>query len=711
MKNPVKCTDDRMATRNLDDPLKAPAGDTGREGELSVSQRQWYWLGLGVVALVFVGEIALTWRKWVTLTGDAGTELYLPWRLSQGAVLYRDLYFFAGGPLSQYFEAILFKLFGASFLTFAISNLAATAAMLWMVFRSFTKSGDSRTAVMICVGIIVVFAFGCYFYEGFNYVAPYSTEALHGLVLSVFTIALLSNWISRNQLRCAILAGFCSGLVFLTKPDIFVALAACGAIAFALMFFLYRRTELALRSLGAFLLAALIPSVAFFLYFWRVEDVHDSLRSVIFAWVPLFDAAVVKCAYYQWCTGLDRPYFHLRNILFQSVLVAAVISFYAAAFRAIKTCRQDWTRIQRRAVPAFVPILLALFYADHWRLSGECFSTSFVVMLVCLWLLLAAGTLLVSLAASRCKTNIYRSPWAVVLMLVMPVFSLVSADWIDCGYSLPLLTLVSCTLIYWNRHLLQGQQRFIFPFLWSVFGLALLCKMGLFPRIWHYGFVLAMPAFVSAIYFLFWLLPRLLENKWQVSGGYFRLTVFLVFMVGFWALFQQSARNFAGQDIAVGFGGDRILASDKVEHAEIFNAAVNWIQTNVSSNATIAAVPQGPVINYLSRRVNPSPCVFWDPNIMSIFGQVKMTAAFEQSAPDYVLIVERKFGPIDRSYFGSQGYGGDLMQWIEKNYQTQILIGDEPLKNGAFGIKILKRLNAPLPANYPPLAGGHRKTG
>jgi hypothetical protein len=32
------------------------------------------------------------------------------------------------------------------------------------------------------------------------------------------------------------------------------------------------------------------------------------------------------------------------------------------------------------------------------------------------------------------------------------------------------------------------------------------------------------------------------------------------------------------------------------------------------------------------------------------------------------------------------------MQWIQKNYQTEILFGNEPLKNGSFGIKILKRL-------------------
>ena len=43
-------------------------------------------------------------------------------------------------------------------------------------------------------------------------------------------------------------------------------------------------------------------------------------------------------------------------------------------------------------------------------------------------------------------------------------------------------------------------------------------------------------------------------------------------------------------------------------------------------------------------------------------------------------------------YFGLYpGFGTDLMRWIDKNYQPVQLIGNEPLQNGLFGIKILKR--------------------
>ncbi len=76
-----------------------------------------------MVALVFVMSAALTWRKWPDVLIDFGTQLYIPWRILNGAVLYRDLFYFAGGPFSQYFNALLFKIFGVSFFTLIAANL------------------------------------------------------------------------------------------------------------------------------------------------------------------------------------------------------------------------------------------------------------------------------------------------------------------------------------------------------------------------------------------------------------------------------------------------------------------------------------------------------------------------------------------------------------------------------------------------------------
>lgn len=653
---------------------------------------------------MFVAETALTWRKWGDLLADMGVNLYMPWRICEGSVLYRDLFFFAGGPFSQYFDALLFKIFGASFLTLAIFNLIAVALMVLVLYRRFSAAADTWTATMICLAIIIVFAFGYYFFEEFNYAVPYSTEALHGLILSVLTICFLSDWISRGNFRWAILAGFCSGLVFLTKPEIFLALAVADITALGLGCSLFRNPWFAVKSCGAFLASAVVPPLFFFFYFLRVENWHDALLSIVFAWVPALNHAVLKNAYYQWCMGLDRPYFHMVIMLVQSALVMAVIIFYAAAFGLIKAQTRDWTRIQQRAVPVFALVFLIVL-VKHWHPGGEALSSSSIFKLAGLCLLLAIGIFLFGKAASRWRPGVYRSPWAIVLILMVPLLTVAYAvDWIDCGYSLPLISLVCCALIYWNRHTLARQHKFVFPLLWTVFGLMMLSKLGFFPRIWHYGFILAMPAFVTAIYCVLWLIPVTLEKKWRVRTFLFRTAVSIVLMLGFVSLFRQSEENYLKQNISVGAGNNQMLASEFfLDHAKEFNAALDWIQRNVPKNATLAAVPEGASINFLAGRINPTPCIFWDHNVIAVFGEATMNAAFEQSPPDYVVIIDRNFGTLDPTPFGSPGYDQDVMRWIQQNYQTQILIGHEPLKNEGFGIKILKRLNKPLASDT-----GHR---
>jgi hypothetical protein len=228
-----------------------------------------------------------------------------------------------------------------------------------------------------------------------------------------------------------------------------------------------------------------------------------------------------------------------------------------------------------------------------------------------------------------------------------------------------------------------------------VFGLVLLAKLGLFSRIWHYGFALAMPAAVTAVYLLFWLLPVLLEQKFDVDPRPFRLAVWLALMIGFGVLFYDSESWYGAKKLAVGRDGDRILAFDprfNPAGADI-RQALGWIEINVPRDGTLAVLPEGAVINYLSRRVNPTPCLDWTPTVLTAFGQAGMTAAFETNPPDYVCLVERDASEFGTGYFGhSPGYGAGLMQWIEKHYQPVCLIGQEPLRNGLFGIEILKRL-------------------
>ncbi|MGO8766110.1 MAG: hypothetical protein ACLQSR_13365 [Limisphaerales bacterium] len=247
------------------------------------------------MAVVFALAAVLTWGKWPDPIVDYGAQLYLPWRISTGAVLYRDLFYIGGGPFSQYFDAALFKIFGASALTLASANMIFVAGILGLIYRRFLAASNALTATIIGLGIALVFVFNEYTLTGnYNFITPYSEEALHGLLLSIVVIVWMSDWVAKMRLRLAMAAGFETGLVFLTKPDIFLALAVGVAAGFILFAVTRRKILFVAKSLGAFLAGGVLPPLFFLWLFLRTENWRDSLRSVVFGWLPVFQPAVVN---------------------------------------------------------------------------------------------------------------------------------------------------------------------------------------------------------------------------------------------------------------------------------------------------------------------------------------------------------------------------------------------------------------------------------
>jgi hypothetical protein len=617
--------------------------DDGRVDNSGVTMKgKHFWTaanlaGLSVVGVVFAVLAALTWRKWPDVIVDFGTQLYIPWRLTEGEVLYRDLLYLAGGPLSQYFNALLFKIFGVSFSTLIAANVAFSSVLLLFIYRRFMAVSDILTATMVCLGIVVVFTFSEYTPTGnYNYIAPYSHDIVHGLYLSLLAVGLLSDWLVHQRLHSALLAGLCTGLVFLTKPDIFVALSLCEAAALALHLLSRKEPRFPVKSLGLFGLAMMTPLLFFFLFFLRVEDWRMSLLSVAFGWVPLFQTAVRHNTYYVMWNGLDDPVTHLRQMGTHFLWAALGIGVYAITFRVLV----------------------------RWKSS---------LVNVIIWLFLMLPLLY----------------WAFLFR------------WVSCGSSLPLWCLTILVVLGWQLKKAPDIGMFAFPFLWTVFALALMSKLGVFTRIWHYGFALAMPAVVATIYFLTWLLPRLLENRYRVPAKYLRAAFLLTMLVGLVFLFDDSQLWYRQKNQPIGRNGDKILTfGPSMPVGEGIKSTLDWVDKNVPADGTLAVLPSGIMLNYLSRRINTTASLVWDPISMAVFDQTAMTARFEANPPDYILLVDQNQSEQGVGYFGTfPGYGVELMQWVKKNYKVMLIIGNEPFKDGRFGVEIFKRFTPPPDGN------------
>ncbi|TFG86183.1 MAG: hypothetical protein E4H17_04390, partial [Gemmatimonadales bacterium] len=228
-------------------------------------------LGSGLaLAAIGAGLLSASWGHGPDVLIDFGRELYLAWRLSEGEVLYRDVRHLSG-PLSPYWNALVFQILGVGLHSLVWANVALIALMTGLLYRLLRRIAGPLSAFMGPAVMLLGFAFGQLSRVGnYNYLTPYAHEITHGLTLSLGVLAVLA---VRERLGAATygLAGLLLGAVALTKVEVFLPIGAALALFSALELRAEAATHAlrpspALRRLGLVVLGAgLAPTVALLL--------------------------------------------------------------------------------------------------------------------------------------------------------------------------------------------------------------------------------------------------------------------------------------------------------------------------------------------------------------------------------------------------------------------------------------------------------------
>src|SRR4029453_5512236 len=113
------------------------------------------WAGPITIALAGIAMTIWTWQTWADVLVDFGREVYVPWQLTQGGVLYRDIAYF-NGPLSPYLNSVWFRLFGTSILTLVICNLAILAVLVALMYALLSRVSSYLGATAACLMLLVV---------------------------------------------------------------------------------------------------------------------------------------------------------------------------------------------------------------------------------------------------------------------------------------------------------------------------------------------------------------------------------------------------------------------------------------------------------------------------------------------------------------------------------------------------------------------------
>jgi hypothetical protein len=578
-----------------------------------------------------------TWGTWPDVLIDFGAQLYIPWQLAQGKVLYTEVAHY-NGPLSQYVNAAVFRLFGASLRTLVLFNLVLLAGLTALLHHALQQVADRWSAAAACLVFMLLFAFAQYLEIGsnYNYVCPYAHEMTHGLVLSL--VALVSVWqYPRWGLTALAGGGLALGLAFLTKAEVFLGGVAGVSTAVGLAAWQHgsswRRRLVMTATVAA---AAVLPPVLAVVALGQAMPPSRALVGTLGSWIVLFKPQVTSLRFFREGMGIANPWQSLGLLLLGGAAYAGVLT---------------------------LPCVLALGARDYlrWRLA------------------LTAATF---------------GATALAAMVLGPYIA-----WFEAVRPLPLILLL-CGAVLAVRFVrrrcdVAGAQRLLRQVSLVVFALVLLGKVVLNAHIYHYGFVLAMPATMVLVVVLLGWAPAAI-NRAGGAGEVFAGAALALLGAAVVAHLADQSRWIALKTYRVGTGADAFWTDRR---AEPVNACLGEIKRLSSSGETMTALPEGAMLNYLAKRPSAVAYVNFMPTEMHLFGEQQMLSDLQTHPPDLIVVVHKDTSEFGARFFG-QHYGRAIGAWVQDNYRPITLIGAPPLSGPGFGIAVLRRKDSPVPVPH-----------
>jgi hypothetical protein len=431
--------------------------------------------------------------------------------------------------------------------------------------------------------------------------------------LSLAAMLCLASYVSRPRDVTVAGAGLIIGLVFLTKPEVFLAAgAAVGAGLIVALWSARASPRRAMWALTQFGLSALVPPLVAFVLLLAAMPWGEALRGVVGAWAYVFDGRVSGMPFYRKVFGTFDAGNNIAT-MFESFIwwgaLFGAVAAVAVAIRFKKPTAQPWAFVAALVVSAIG--MLALYRAielDKWKVA-------------------------------------FRG-----LTLVM------------------LVTFVGFFVVVIGRRgrSEEPDRRLVMQFVVAGFALLLLGKMLLNVLLFHYGFALAMPALLVTVALLASWWPNFIDRRGG-SGAVLRGAAAAAVGLVVFVHLRVYAEYFSDAPVVVAPGtADAFRSGDR--RAVSVNLMLDALR-QLPSRATLATVPEGTMINYLSRRRNPTRYVNLMPPEVIMFGQQRILDEMRASPPDYVVIV-RGSSPADYGYKSfAADYGKEIFAWITQNYR------------------------------------------
>lgn len=588
------------------------------------------WIGALVLAAVVLCLVGWSWNRWPDLVVDFWKEVYIAWQLAEGRVLYTDVAYF-GGPLAPWLNGLWLRWFGVGLQTLVVANLCVVAVLLAVWYRLLLAVSDAPAATLACVTGALLSVASQYGPVGsYNFLCPYSHDLTYGLLVASLGLWCFAAYLQHRRWTAVAGMGVAVGLAWLTKPEIALAAGVALTAGLGVAVWTARPVPRQARRVGAlYACSAAVPVVAAWLALGRQMPLLPALYHLFSAWSWAADRDIVLLPFYQW--GLwgthDLPGALLSVSRWSALYVVLAGSVAVVALHRARARH----RLAVRVMVALAYLAVLWWVLSLWKRSGALAD-----------LFQPLPVLMGGLSGLAC--------WHVVRQYR--------------GGRVPAPSVSRLALL--------------------LFAGLLLAKMALNSRIYHYGFALAFPAvLLTVVAFAGWLADAVARRGGD--GGRVRAAALACCVAVAMAHLGLTRFWFQRKTVLVGKGADAFWAD---ERGRVVNEALETLR-RVLPQATLAVMPEGVLLNYLSRRRNPTPYTnFVTPLVLSV-GEARMVDALEAQPPDYIMLMDRATSEYGTPRFG-RDYGRQLAAWVRARYRAVALAGAPPLQDLGFGLLLLE---------------------
>ncbi len=593
------------------------------------------WFDAFLLAMISALFLAVSWQRWVDPIWDFGREAYVPWRIINGEVLYKDLSFLYGA-FPPYWNALLFKIFGPSLQTLCLNNLLVTSLMTGLIYRFFYLTFNRATALLTAVVFLCLFVFN-QFREAHNmfYITPYSHSYFYALFFGLCSLNLLRDHFFKPSLGKTAAIGALLGLALLSRLEIFLTflVPVLGGLTFHCIRTGKEGQNLPVSVIGFPLLGLLLAVTPFFLYFLKYFSWQETIHFIT-GFNPHWKE-ITQIYFYKLQAGYTSFAYNLN-------FLGIVILFYLGTFVSFHAfcLAMQLRRTPRKMLWSIV--LLSGFIAF------QCYLVHTLGTIYVYDIFRGEALLIIALAAFHSRDIVMRGN---------------ETDWKNS-----LIAIVFAG--------------------WAFF---MLVKVHLRVQLNYYSLIYAMPGALLSTALLVDALPKYFDRKYQLGWAVRAFVITLLLIVCFTVLLQ-SAGWVSLKQTKLSHGPNQILAFRQPTFSSTgteVEAFLRWTKENIKEKETFVTFPEGIMLNFLTGHLITGTHPTYMVIEMMTYGEESMLASIRRDPPDYFIYVNR-----DMFGYGNpipcRNYGTLLCDWVENNYHRVWTIGKD-FGTQPFGITVLKK--------------------